>query len=43
MESKIPVTLEGHIERITFQNEEDHFTIAKMKTQGAKRFGHGDR
>ncbi|MGC1403081.1 MAG: ATP-dependent RecD-like DNA helicase [Thermodesulfobacteriota bacterium] len=36
MENKIPVTLEGHIERITFQNEEDHFTIAKMKIKGRR-------
>jgi exodeoxyribonuclease V alpha subunit len=36
MESKTPVTLEGHIERITFQNEEDHFTIAKMRLKGRR-------
>ena len=36
MNSKTPVTLEGQIERITFQNEEDHFTIAKMKLKGRR-------
>ena len=36
MESKTPVTLEGHIERITFQNQENHFTIAKMKIKGRR-------
>jgi exodeoxyribonuclease V alpha subunit len=33
---KIPVTLEGHVERITFQNQENHFTIAKMKIKGRR-------
>lgn len=33
---KIPVILEGHIERITFRNEEDHFTIARMKIKGRR-------
>jgi exodeoxyribonuclease V alpha subunit len=33
---KTPVTLEGHVERITFQNQENHFTIAKMKLKGRR-------
>ena len=36
LSSKTPITLEGHIERIAFHNEEDHFTIAKMKIKGQR-------
>jgi exodeoxyribonuclease V alpha subunit len=36
VDSKIPVTLEGQVERITFQNQENHFTIAKMKIKGRR-------
>lgn len=28
--------LQGHLERITFRSEENHFTIAKMKVQGRR-------
>ncbi|MBA4392625.1 MAG: ATP-dependent RecD-like DNA helicase [Desulfobacca sp.] len=31
-----PITLEGSVERITFQNEDNHFTIAKMKIKGRR-------
>ncbi|MFH0787947.1 MAG: ATP-dependent RecD-like DNA helicase [Pseudomonadota bacterium] len=36
LDLKTPVTLEGSIERITFHNEENHFTIAKMKIKGRR-------
>jgi exodeoxyribonuclease V alpha subunit len=36
LDSKTPVTLEGQVERITFQNQENHFTIAKMKIKGRR-------
>jgi exodeoxyribonuclease V alpha subunit len=36
LNSKTPVTLEGQIERITYRNEENHFTIAKMKVKGQR-------
>jgi len=34
-----PFKLRGQIERITFANEENGFTIAKMKVQGGKELG----
>ena len=36
MNSKTLITLEGSIERISFHNEEDHFTIARMKVKGQR-------
>ena len=32
----LPITLEGSVERITFHSEENHFTIAKMKIKGRR-------
>ncbi|MEA3417240.1 MAG: hypothetical protein U9R02_14030 [Thermodesulfobacteriota bacterium] len=26
------ITLEGHLERITYYNEENHYTVARLKT-----------
>jgi exodeoxyribonuclease V alpha subunit len=34
--AKTLITLEGSIERISFHNEENHFTIARMKIKGEK-------
>ncbi len=34
--SKTLITLEGSIERISFHNEENHFTIARMKIKGER-------
>jgi exodeoxyribonuclease V alpha subunit len=34
--SKTQITLEGSIERISFNNEENHFTIARLKIKGEK-------
>jgi len=36
LNSKTLITLEGSIERISFHNEEDHFTIARMKIKGQR-------
>ncbi|MEW6187266.1 MAG: ATP-dependent RecD-like DNA helicase [Thermodesulfobacteriota bacterium] len=36
MDSKTMITLEGALERITFRNEENHFTIARMKVRGQR-------
>jgi exodeoxyribonuclease V alpha subunit len=36
LDPKTPITLEGQVERITFQNQENHFTIAKMKIKGRR-------
>ncbi len=36
MNSKTLITLEGSIERISFHNEENHFTIARMKIKGER-------
>ncbi len=36
MDPKNLITLEGSIERISFHNEENHFTIAKMKIKGER-------
>ncbi|MBI4767085.1 MAG: ATP-dependent RecD-like DNA helicase [Deltaproteobacteria bacterium] len=36
MNSKTLITLEGSIERISFYNEENHFTIARLKIKGEK-------
>ena len=35
--------IQGQIERITFQNEENGFTVAKMKVQGKKDLSHHHR
>jgi exodeoxyribonuclease V alpha subunit len=32
----VPITLEGSVERITFHSEDNHFTIAKMKIKGRR-------
>lgn len=36
MNSRTLITLEGSIERISFYNQENHFTIARMKIKGEK-------
>jgi exodeoxyribonuclease V alpha subunit len=36
VDTKIPITLEGSVERITFHSEDNHFTIAKMKIKGRR-------
>lgn len=36
MNPKTKITLEGSIERISFHNEENHFTIARMKIKGER-------
>jgi exodeoxyribonuclease V alpha subunit len=36
VKEKTLITLEGSIERISFHNAEDHFTIARMKIRGEK-------
>ena len=35
-QATLPEKVHGQIERITFQNEENGFTVAKMKAQGKK-------
>ena len=30
------VHLEGHVERITYSDQESHFTIAKLKVKGQR-------
>jgi exodeoxyribonuclease V alpha subunit len=36
LDPKTLITLEGTIDRITFRNEENHFTIARMKIKGQR-------
>lgn len=36
MSSRTLITLEGSIERISFHNEENHFTIARLKVKGER-------
>ena len=36
MNTVVPITLEGSVERITFHSEDNHFTIAKMKIKGRR-------
>ena len=36
LKPKGPITLEGQVERVTYFNEADHFTIAKLKVKGMR-------
>ena len=32
----MPIELQGQLERITYHNEENHYTIAKLKVKGQR-------